>query len=55
MLRRRGIASQLHYGVGKGEQGELAAHVWISVAGETVLGGEVAHNFRCLATYPDGL
>lgn len=52
MLRRRGVASRLHYGVGKDEHGALAAHVWISVGGETVLGGEVAGRFSCLATYP---
>lgn len=52
MLRRRGISSVLHYGVGRGEANELAAHVWISVAGKTVIGGDVQNRFHCLATYP---
>ena len=53
MLRRRGIASLLHYGVGKAVEGEaLAAHVWVSVGGEIVIGGEEAPRFACLATFP---
>ncbi len=52
MLRRRGVPSLLHYGVGRSEDGELRAHVWVSVTGEIVLGGEVADQFACLATYP---
>ena len=52
MLRRRGIASLLHYGVGRGDADELAAHVWVSVDGEIVQGGDVVDRFRCLATYP---
>lgn len=52
MLRRRRVPSLLHYGVGKGEADELAAHVWISVDGAIVMGGDVVDRFRCLATYP---
>lgn len=52
MLRRRGIASLLHYGVGKDEARALAAHVWISVDDAIVQGGDVVDRFRCLATYP---
>lgn len=52
MLRRRGTPSRLHYGVGKSEKGELAAHVWISVEGQTVPGGDVSGRFSCLVTYP---
>ena len=52
MLRRRGVDSMLHYGAGKDAEGALAAHVWISVDGQTVLGGDVAERFHCLATYP---
>lgn len=54
MLRRRGTPSLLHYGVGKDKEGELAAHVWISVEGEIVMGGQVGGRFTCLATYPAG-
>ena len=54
MLRRRGVASLLHYGVGKAVEGDdLAAHVWVSVRGEIVIGGEEAPRFACLATFPD--
>ncbi|HEU0044530.1 lasso peptide biosynthesis B2 protein [Sphingomonas sp.] len=52
MLRRRGVPAMLHYGAGKDPEGALAAHVWISVDGQTVLGGDVADRFHCLATYP---
>lgn len=52
MLRRRGVPSYLHYGVAKDEAKGLAAHVWISSGGETVLGGETADRFACLATFP---
>lgn len=53
MLRRRGIASLLHYGVGRVESERLAAHVWVSVGGRDVIGGEEAPKFACLATFPD--
>ena len=50
MLRRRGIASHLHYGVSQADG--LKAHVWVSAAGRDVIGGEEAAGFTCLATYP---
>ena len=53
MLRRRGIRSVLLYGVRHDSDG-LAAHVWIDVDGETVIGGEEAPTFTCLARYPPG-
>ena len=53
MLRRRGIASLLHYGVGRVDSERLAAHVWVSVGGRDVIGGEEAPKFACLATFPD--
>ena len=53
MLRRRGVASVLHYGVGKALEGDdIAAHVWVSVGGEIVIGGEEAPRFACVATFP---
>lgn len=52
MLRRRGIGSRLHYGVDRHDDQGLRAHVWISVAGEIVMGGEVAGEFACLAVFP---
>jgi hypothetical protein len=51
MLRRRGIPSVLLYGARKDGDG-LAAHVWVDVDGETVIGGEEAHRFACLARFP---
>jgi hypothetical protein len=52
MLRRRGYPSILHYGVGQEEAKGLAAHVWVSVDGLTVIGGEEAPKFTCLASFP---
>jgi hypothetical protein len=51
MLRRRGIRSVLLYGVRHREDG-LAAHVWVDVDGVTVIGGEEAPTFACLARFP---
>lgn len=52
MLRRRGIASVLHYGVSQGAEQGLRAHVWVTVGGQAVIGGEEAAEFACLATFP---
>jgi hypothetical protein len=51
ILRRRGIASVLHYGVAKSEDG-LRAHVWVSESGKAVIGGEEARQFACVASFP---
>ena len=51
MLRRRGIDSVLLYGARRAGEG-LAAHVWVDVGGRTVIGGEEAPNFACLARFP---
>jgi hypothetical protein len=50
MLRRRGVASVLHYGIGR-EDG-LKAHVWLSVGGEIVIGGDEAPRFVEVAAFP---
>lgn len=52
MLRRRGIGSVLNYGVAQLEEKGLSAHVWVEVDGETVIGGEEAPKFACLARFP---
>lgn len=52
MLRRRGIASFLHYGVGQSPERGLSAHVWVSVDGRIVIGEEGAGSHACLATFP---
>jgi hypothetical protein len=51
MLRRRGIRSVLLYGV-RQDGDSIGAHVWIDVDGETVIGGEEAPAFACLARFP---
>jgi hypothetical protein len=52
MLRRRGIPSVLHYGVAKDGEAGLRAHVWVTVDGRPVIGGEEAPAFACVATFP---
>jgi hypothetical protein len=49
MLRRRGVDAILHYGMAR-EEG-LRAHVWLSVGGETVIGGE-AEGYKEVARFP---
>jgi len=52
MLRRRGVASYLHYGVGQSADRGLSAHVWVSVDGKILIGEEEASSHACLATFP---
>lgn len=52
MLRRRGVASRMHYGVSPRTQNGLGAHVWVDVGDRTVIGGEEAARFARLASYP---
>ena len=52
MLRRRGIASVLHYGVAQVADEGLAAHVWVSVGRTVVTGGGEAPRFARLASFP---
>ncbi len=54
MLRRRGIDAQIHYGVGYDPARSLRAHVWVSAAGDIVIGGKEAPEFKLLATMPPG-
>jgi Transglutaminase-like superfamily len=49
MLRRRGVDAVLHYGMAREER--LRAHVWLTVAGETVIGGD-AHGYKEVARFP---
>jgi len=51
MLRRRGVVSVLHYGVRRDDEGKLGAHVWLTIDGEFVIGGECAPEFACVATF----
>lgn len=52
MMRRRGIATRLHYGVAQSPDQGLRAHVWVTHRGAAFVGGEVAAEFACLAIYP---
>ena len=55
MLRRRGVASRVHYGVRQDPVEGLVAHVWVSVDHLIVLGGGTAPLFAELATFPDAV
>jgi hypothetical protein len=52
MLRRRGIASVLHYGAAQAPDEGLSAHVWVSVGRTIVTGGGEAPRFARLASFP---
>lgn len=52
MLRRGGVDALLHYGAAHDGDGKLQAHVWVSVDGVAVIGGEVASRFREVAVFP---
>jgi hypothetical protein len=53
MLRQSGVDAVLHYGARHDPQsGRLEAHVWVSVGGETIIGGEEASGFAEIAAYP---
>jgi hypothetical protein len=53
MLRQTGVDAVLHYGARHDpHSGRLEAHVWVSVAGETIIGGEDASGFAEIAAYP---
>jgi hypothetical protein len=50
MLRRRGLPAVLHYGIGAGAPPR--AHVWVSLDGEIVHGGELAPQFQEVGQWP---
>lgn len=53
MLRRRGIDAVLHYGVQLKPDGqEIAAHVWVSVDGDVLLGAPQHLHYTEVARYP---
>jgi hypothetical protein len=52
MLRLRGIASVLHYGVKQSLEKGLEAHVWVTHGADPVIGAEAAQGFACLASVP---
>ncbi len=53
MLRRRGIASKLCLGVTR-EGGALAAHAWVEVGQEMIVGGAAAQGFSRIAEFGHG-
>jgi hypothetical protein len=56
MLRRRGIDAVLHYGVRIPRDGEkIAAHVWVSVDDEVLLGASQHQDYTEVARYPASL
>jgi hypothetical protein len=54
MLRRRGEDSSLHYGL-RPAQSELSAHVWVTLAGETIVGEEQGDAHTCVAVFPKAI
>jgi Transglutaminase-like superfamily len=53
LLRIAGVDALLHYGVRRSpETGTLEAHVWVTVAGETIIGAEQAPHFAEVASFP---
>lgn len=51
MLRRRGVGSTLHYGIRNDEAEGLKAHVWLSLGGKIVIGGETSEQFTEVVTF----
>lgn len=52
LLRRSGAVARLHYGARHDPQtGKLQAHVWVSLDGAILIGGEDAAGFAEVATY----
>lgn len=53
LLRRSGRDARLHYGARiEGGGRKLCAHVWVSVEGEVVIGGEEAPPFAEITVFP---
>lgn len=52
LLRRRGVATTLHYGVAKDRDGRLSAHLWVRAGALDVIGTENADQFTLVATFP---
>lgn len=51
MLKRRGVASVMHFGAAKGENKPLDAHAWLDAAGVEVTGYPVAKQFAEIACF----
>ena len=53
MLRRRNIASTLHYGIAKKPAGGFHAHAWLLAGDVPVVGEKAADAFKLIAGFPD--
>jgi hypothetical protein len=51
MLKRRGVASVMHFGAARGAEKPLDAHAWLDAAGVEVTGYPVAANFAEIACF----
>ncbi len=51
MLKRRGVASVMHFGAARGQEKALDAHAWLDAAGVEVTGYPVAKNFAEIACF----
>ena len=51
MLRRRGVASVLHFGAAKGRDKPIDAHAWLDAAGVEVTGYPAARQFAEIACF----
>lgn len=51
MLRRRGVDASLHYGLAIDPDRAMKAHVWVSVSGTVVIGGDPIGDYSCVATF----
>lgn len=52
ILHRRGVPTTLYYGVMKGPEGQLMAHLWVRSDAIDVIGTEELERFTLLATFP---
>jgi Transglutaminase-like superfamily len=55
MLRRRGIASNLCFGVARDENGNLRAHAWVKAGQEVIVGGFEGELFTELTHSGEGV
>ena len=51
MLKRRGVASAMHFGAAKGKEKALDAHAWLDAAGVKVTGYPVGPQFAEIACF----
>lgn len=51
MLKRRGVASVMHFGAAKGRDKPIDAHAWLDAAGIEVTGYPVAEGFAEIACF----